>query len=264
MINKFCIYIVFFVLASCQLPPTKVSERHESSHPLFVKLDQPIVISKDVVVLDARAFFNYSMFHIQDSYFIRWQDYLVANNSKKLLPEQTIARKLRLKNIHPKSSHLIIGSVKSPDSAALAWLLTELGVEDVQTIDFSYFKTGLTTKTTLTKNAKNWQAKNISSEFVQKIDKSDILIDVRPESVSFKLPLTSSKINQNQIINIPWSDFYNSYGRPEKSVVLKLNSIKINKNKSIVLTSYHLNELAAASYALKILGFKNVKIWIVD
>ena len=262
MIIKKLSVLFLILLTSCQLPPTIVSERHESSHPLFVKLDQPIVISKDSVVLDSRAFYDYSMYHLEDSIYIRWQDFLVPRSSKKLISEQKIARKLALKNVHPKKSHIIVGDSSSAEFAALAWLLDSLGVNDVQTIYFSYFKSGLTTKKTPIKNARPWTSKMLDSQIVSKLEGKDLVIDARLESVAFKLPLSQEKIKNNKVINMPWKDFYNSYGRPKKSMIKTLKGIKIEPSQSIVVTSSHLSEAAAVSYALKVLGYNNVKIWI--
>lgn len=259
-INKLLTVALLLVLTSCQLPPTKVSERHESSHPLFVKLDQPIVISKDSVILDARAFYDYSMYHLEDSIYIRWQDFLVSRSSKKLISEKQIARKLALKNVHPEKTHVVVGDNTSADFAALAWLLDSLGVNDVQTIYFSYFKTSLTTKKTPIKNAKAWKPNSLESEFASKLNDKDLVIDARLESVAFKLPLSHEKFKDHKVINVPWIDFYNSYGRPKKNMIATLKGINITPNQSIVVTSSHLSEAAAVTYALKVLGYKRVKI----
>lgn len=263
MINKLILLFVLSTVISCQLPPTKVSERHESSHPLFVKLDQPIVISKEVTVLDSRAFFDFSMYHLEGSQFVRWQDYLTGKSSKKLLPEKKISKKLSLKNVHPHKSHLIIGDGKTSDFGAMAWLLMSLGVSDVQTINFSYFKQGLTTKASKLVNSKSWTPNSIDKEFKTSISDKDIIFDVRPEPISFKLPLNEAEFRNNKVINVPWLDMYNEYGRPKKSIISKLKAINIKSGKSIVVVSYHLNEAAAASYALQVLGFTNVKIHII-
>lgn len=261
-INKLLFVSLFLFLTSCQLPPTKVTERHESTHPLFVKLDQPIVISKDSVILDARAFYDYSMYHLEDSIYIRWQDFLVSRSSKNLISEKQLARKLALKNVHPQKTHVIVGDSSSADFAALAWLLDSLGVNDVQTIYFSYFKSNLTTKKTPIKNAKAWQPKPLDSEFTQKLNDQDLVIDARLESVAFKLPLSQEHFKDHKVINVPWKDFYNSYGRPKKDMIGTLKGINIDPDQSIVVTSSHLSEAAAVTYALKILGYKKIKIWM--
>lgn len=264
MIDKKLLVVICFIFSACQLPPTKVSERHESSHPLFVKLDQPLVVSKDMVVLDSRAFYDYSMYHVKDAYYIRWQDFLVSGSSKKLIDINRIARKLALKNVSPEKSHLIVGDKSSSDFAALAWLMTSLGVEDVQTVYFSYFKKGLTTEKTPIKNAKSWSPESLEPYFVSSLSKGDLVVDTRLESVAFKLPLSGEVFKNHKVINVPWQNFYNSYGRPKKNMISTLKGINIDQNQSIVVTSTHLSDAAAAMYALRVLGFKKTKIWIND
>ena len=122
------------VLASCQQTPTK-SLNEEAD-----------VFGTDAVLVDTRDSFLYVSSHIQGSVNLVTSDYLILKNprtKKRIMDpdlDQTIERLSRRGLSQTKKITLLSDQKNSTESKKWAWLLKQLGIENVQMITITEFK----------------------------------------------------------------------------------------------------------------------------
>lgn len=124
------LFLASFMVFSCQQKPTKVVE--ESAN----------VFDQQIVLIDTRKPLDYESFHVEGSYNLWWEDFVIlqnpgsrAKNKKRIFDpdlRQTIER-LAKKGVSPNRKIYLIGS--TPDSVEnkkWRWLLSYLEVTNVQ------------------------------------------------------------------------------------------------------------------------------------
>jgi thiosulfate/3-mercaptopyruvate sulfurtransferase len=61
-----------------------------------------------------------------------------------------------------------------------------------------------------------------------------------------------------QALNIEWKEFFTADGRPNRNLRKKLESVQVHPTDRVIVISNHGLRSAAATYALKALGYMNV------
>lgn len=128
-------------VALAQVAPGGDSTKPVSSNaPISIPLTKTEKAKKnsrqEIVVLDARPFFEYSVSHAEKAQPIKWEDYSQneSPNHGLLEPDlNLIARKLRAYGISPESEVVILGKGKSGygEEGRIAWMLNYVGVNKV-------------------------------------------------------------------------------------------------------------------------------------
>jgi 3-mercaptopyruvate sulfurtransferase SseA len=262
----------------CQMKPTKVSEVHHREFELLVdKTAKPLKIEEGVVVLDARSSFSYGLNHINGAISFGWEKLTEDVKTGELLRDKTIgARRLSLVGIKPRTPVIVVGEGPKGNGAEgrLAWQLIYFGLQDVQTANNDLFRDFWTPNATPDpQNAEAWEPAIHDeflipkAEFVKlaadakgRVERRIFLIDARPPDEYLK---ASKKISKKQpdigAINVPWTEFFKSDGRPNPSIQMKLETLGIKMADRIVFSSAPATAMPAA-YALIALGFRHVQV----
>lgn len=135
----------------CQTKPTVARETVSRAFGGGPALLGPIALNEDVVVVDARSAFDYSMARIPRSVAINWADYSEAEPTKRGWPQKDLfaaTRRLARLGIAPDSKVVVLGAGLDGqgEEGRVAWLLAYLGVENVRFGRFGSVKAKLTTE----------------------------------------------------------------------------------------------------------------------
>lgn len=269
--------VVVFVLGSCQTPaPTRVTENQSLDlKVLSARMSAPVVLSEDLVVIDTRSRFDYTMAHVPGSIHLTWQEFVDSRSATpgKLQPSfQRFARRLALLGVHSSTPVLVLGNgLKGKgEEGRLAWTLFCLGITNIQIADIEAFASGLTNvETPPRKNADYWEPKirtkiEASQDEVEKavfgkkkLKEKVYLIDVRSKTEYFRKKSSSPEYNAPNLgaINIEWKDFFQPDGRPHLSMKDKLRAIGIQVKDRVIAISDNGVRSAAVTMALLAMGF---------
>lgn len=272
---RLAVLAILFLVMGCQTQPTKVYESNQLNYEeQLSRLQKPIVIDSKTIVLDTRSPLDYGLSHIASSQNVHWDDFKIpgSNHAGLLDDEFKVASRLAAMGISARSQVLIVGDgVRgSGEEARIAWMLLYLGVQNVQTADIDSLKVPRT-NTTAPRNQSvdRWQPQLMKGlqadkeEILQAIRGSAekiVIIDARTEKEFFKKSKITSGYALPEInsINIDWREFFTAQGRPKLSIVKRLEAIEVSKSARIIVISNRGLRSAAATYALTLLGFKNV------
>ncbi len=135
----------------CQSKPTVARETVSRSFGGGQALLGPITISEDVVVVDTRSSFDFSMARIPRSVSVNWSDYSEREPAQRGWPQKDLfaaARRLARLGISPDSKVVVLGQGADGqgEEGRVAWLLAYLGVQDVRFGRFGSVKSRLTTE----------------------------------------------------------------------------------------------------------------------
>lgn len=262
-------------LMGCQTPPTKIYQSNELNYSEQIsKLKRPIQINTETVVLDTRGPLDYGFSHISGSMNVTWDSFKQPGSafSGQLEDPQRISARLSALGISPKSQVVIVGHGQNGDGeeGRLAWMLMYLGVLNVQTVAIDSLQISRTNLVTQQrKSVDRWQPRLLSgllaskNEVVTAIQEAApkyILIDARTEKEFFKKFKVRSSFVLPEVnsINIHWSEFFDKNGRPNLRIVKKLSDIGVLKSQRIIVLSQQGLRSGAVTYALTVMGFRNV------
>lgn len=135
----------------CQTKPTVARETVARTFGGGPALLGPIALTEEVVVVDARSAFDYSMARIPRSVAINWPDYSEAEPNKRGWPQKDLfaaTRRLARLGIAPDSKVVVLGAGLDGqgEEGRVAWLLAYLGIDNVRFGRFGSVKTRLTTE----------------------------------------------------------------------------------------------------------------------
>lgn len=266
---KWVLVLIAIFVGACTQAPTKVYESQRLDYKeLYSSLNQPIVVDEKIKILDVRSALDYGLSHIPDSHNFEWRSLSRMGSHPSLLEDDfKLTLRLAAVGINADDSVLIVGNPSSPDAGRLAWILLYMGITDVQTSAIDSLNVNRTNLASRPNPVSGWDPKIINS---LKADKNKVLqiiaqgssakvhlIDVRTEKeyLKKKKVISNYALPEPPTINIEWSEFYTSDGRPNKSIVSKLKSVGIERDHQIVLISDKGIRSAAATYAITMLGF---------
>ena len=146
--NYFLILLGCFLLAACQLPPTKSfsesSLRPRASHHESDQIFIGDLQKRGAVFVDVRSPFVAGLNRVPGAQNLWWEDFTVKNNAgvRKMQPDLfALTRRLALKGIAPDKPVVLVGSrIDVAAEGRLAWILSYLGVLEVYVLDVSRFR----------------------------------------------------------------------------------------------------------------------------
>lgn len=264
--------LALFFLAACQSAPTKVYE----SAPAEPKAGSVAVIKPDdnTVIIDARPSFQYAMAHLNGSQNMQWTDFTQREAPYFGELEKDLffhARRLARLGIDPSTPVIVVGAGPQGhgEEGRVAWTLKYMGVKNVKFVSIDYFSLPLTNNEEAEPRANKplWKPQVDESlsvdrkTMVKLIAKprtadSPVIIDARSHQEYLgKASTQYSKAPDIGAINIPWTEFFDSKGLVLPSMKQKLESVGITPNKTLYVISERGVESAAATLALRELGF---------
>ena len=139
-------------LAGCATQPTKTGEGAERKFKPSAageKAAEEIAITEQMIVIDSRAPFEFSLSHIPRAINIQWTEFTQQEPSTRgvLLRDRfDLTRRLARIGISPTSEVLVVGNGTQGkgEEGRIAWTLAYLGVEKVKSAPMAYFKGHLT------------------------------------------------------------------------------------------------------------------------
>lgn len=257
--------ILALLLASCQTPPTKVKE----NLTIGPNPDHSRILTDQSVVLDVRPLFAFSSGHIPNAQPVRWDFYGQRSNPAILRDNSTLARELSRIGIAPEKHVVVVGLGRGGkgEEGRVAWMLNYLGVKNVAFARDSFFlmkkKTG---EATPNKNADAWNPEVDASLLVDKNELAAAMksgnhdyrvVDVRAVDDYLGKNPESPKRPDIGAVNVPWTEFIDDNGLPNRNIAQQLSSIGIGRDKRVVLISEEGIGSALATQVLRELGFKS-------
>jgi len=241
------------------------------------QMKAPIEITDDMVVIDIRPTFDYTMAHIPNSINLQWEEFAQVRGPVPGLLQTDVARmarRLALKGVGPSSRVLIVGKGVdgSGDEGRMAWTLFYLGVAKVQLADIRNFDKLLTNiEGVPLKNADRWNPELVESVIATKTEvldaalskKSDgapktFLLDVRTKAEYFKKDTDGFGYQSPdlQAIHIDWREFFTKSGQVDETMRNRLRAVGIGLNDRVIVMSSRGVRSAAVTMALLTLGFQ--------
>lgn len=281
--NIFVVVALFagsLILSSCSTvpPATKVYETQDVETRVLVdKLSKPITITESTVIIDARTSFDFSMTHIPGSINLSWTDFAESKSEVPgLLKSDLFAetRRLARMGIGPDTPVVVAGYGPngSGDDGRLAWTLLYLGIKDVQLAQIDAL--GMSYSNLINPPPKTsmaiWKPK-VASKLIA--DRKEIvkvgtsaahdrfhIIDVRTEKEYLQRASDGGPymLPDLRALNVPWTEFFTTKGRPNMNVVAKLRGIQILPEDRVLIISNRGIRSGAAAFALTSMGYKNV------
>lgn len=269
MIKWLCLSVIFLV--SCQTKPTKVFESIETK----VKSGQAAEVPKDVVIVDARPAFEYSISHINGSVNVRWDEFTQPQEPFRGLFETDLffhARRLSRLGIGPETPVIVVG--RGPqgqgEEGRVAWTLRYLGLKNVRFMHVDAFDRPNTREEAPPRaNLPIWKPEFETSLIVDRATvltkmlipkdqpEAPVIIDVRPEAeylgkVPSVLPQRPPDIGA---INVPWTEFITSQGIVVTDIREKLLQVGVSPERTVICISNRGVESATVTLALRELGY---------
>lgn len=246
--------------------PTTVSEADQSFLERsfqFEKTNRPIQLSKDTVVIDVRAFFDYQIASLPDAVYMSADDFQLKNVNDRDFEEKAsvLARRLALNGITPFSHVVVLGYGERGlgEEGKVALTLLSLGIERVQIASEKEFKKKFSSKSKKPKeNQRYWEPRMVRSLFCSAHPRLDTMFVLNVDE-----KIKSGKVFSKQLANIevPWLDFVNrdDYS-PNYKVKKKLASHNIDERSPIVVRGLH---GSLATFNMVQLGYKQV-CWVTE
>ncbi len=271
-------------LSACQTKPTKSSV---SEPRAFAANNQPVQITPQTLVVDARPAFDYSTAHVPRSIQVTWSDYVEAEPAQRgIIQRDTFAaaRRLARLGLSPDSKVVVVGRGLSGEGeeGRVAWMLAYLGIRDVQFAAIDALKPRLT-------NAPESQPPPSVAIWKPEIDESlnatkdEVLFAINQNGVakpiSFKgatarlyrfIDVRSEKaylgkeglgalkhVPDMGAINIPWQQFFTPSMRVNEKTMKQLSAMGYTPNERIIIVSEEGVTSAAVTMAFRQAGFVN-------
>ncbi|NUN07101.1 MAG: ABC transporter ATP-binding protein [Bdellovibrio sp.] len=270
-ISKIIFASALILFVGCQQKPTKITVQE----PLIGEtLTAEALMKNQPVILDARPAFEFNLAHAPGAINVRWEDFSQNNpKSRGLLQADlfALARRLSLVGVDPESKVVVLGKGRlgSGEEGRIAWTLKVLGVKEVYTlVHTSYREMNATKEAPLTQNKPYWKpqvAENLSIDFKEFKNFSEsekklgVIVDVRSAQEFALRNLTQSKGVKAQVLNLPWQDFFDDKGLPNKKIASALAENGITTDTRVIFISNHGVRSGAATYVLQYLGYKKAQ-----
>jgi thiosulfate/3-mercaptopyruvate sulfurtransferase len=268
----------FFGLVACQTfppPATKAKETPELKHNA-VAGDLPLAIHEETILVDARSSFDFEMAHLPGAINLHWEDF-TKNSPKKrgVLDEDlfSLTRRLARLGITPETPVVVVGYGREGhgEEGRMAWTLKYLGVKKVDFVAQSFFIVAMTRNATPPReNAPLWKPQVNAGLLVEREPflkdltvkslhpDGPAILDVRPEKDFLRREGDFKNAPDIGAINVPWTQFITTTGRPQTGIREQLSSVGITPNRPIYVISNFGVESALVTLALRDLGYTQV------
>lgn len=272
-------------LAACQTKPTTGQFNPERKMEVVTPTIEPIQVTAETVVIDARSRFDYSVAHVPKSINLQWSDFTEPEENQRGLLQKDLfaaARRLARVGIGPATPVVVLGA--GPDGGGeegrIAWMLAYLGVKKVDFVSLGSFRANMTNtvEEEKPKAAPMWKPEPVESlnvareEVLFAINKRGThqpvsykdgpetlykIIDVRGEKDYLgKEGFGARKTVPNiDAVNIPWKEFFDKGLRPNPEMARKLASVGFDPSQRIIVMDNNGVASAAVTLALRQLGF---------
>ena len=124
---------LLMLLAACAQKPTRISETTARPYDqLVAKAHQPVQITDDTVILDARGAFDYGLSHVARSIHFTWDQLAQSRDDGEVIRDlRRAGERLALVGVRPGVPVVVVGEAPAGDGgdARLAWTLLRLGIE---------------------------------------------------------------------------------------------------------------------------------------
>jgi len=229
------------------------------------------------VVFDSRPKYDYMMYSVPGAIHLLWEQ-LVADpkiDNSVVTGDKAFyaARKLARLGVKPDSEVVVLGKDEPGQAEAgrLAWSLLTMGFQNVQVTSLksmsksvSPFKKRKHKSVPIWKPDTDYDFEITRSEFLLSLRQANpdlLVLDVRSEEEfkSVNLKSFNDRFPNFRSRFIPWTQFYESSGRPNREYSRKLFGDNISLDNEIIVISNNGVRSATVSYALLTMGFKNVK-----
>lgn len=289
---------VFFALVSlllwvgCTVQPTKVTEtKSVQTHFQEVRTQ----LNQNTVILDTRDAVEFYVSKVPGSILVEWKDFsmqLPQAEGVLDLDPLNITRRLALWGISPDSNVIVLGKQQDPKAGRVAWMLKEMGIENVKTFHFDLFKRevfGLNEAPPVNKDI--WMPvvdtrSEIKFDEFQRIiypfnyqfkfftlsrldEKAGLRVGRFKNSKIHFIDVRSAKEYSEESLktwdggfpleNIPWERFFTNEGIVNFEFKKDLTSKGILENDVIILVSNHGVRSGAVTYALREMGYTESK-----
>jgi thiosulfate/3-mercaptopyruvate sulfurtransferase len=271
MRNLFVLVLGFFIV-SCQMvpPATKVSSQESVQGGDQNSLEQ--FRKNHPVVLDVRSAFDFNLMHMPGAINVRWEDFSQAEATSRglLQPDLfAIARRLSLIGIDPDSKVMVVGKgIRGQgEEGRVAWTLKVLGVKDVMTLNHDHFREANPREANPpVENKSYWKPSVDETLFIEAKDFKAlvgdgkvVVLDVRSLPEFNQENLSKNKKVKAAVVNMDWKSFFQDSGMPKTNVESLLTAKNISKDQMILVMSNHGVRSAAATYALRAAGYRQVR-----
>lgn len=275
--NWFSRSLAFFVLPfvfSCAQQPTKTYTSGDINTQILAKsLQQPIKVTEETIVLDARPPFEFAVIHLPQAVNIQWRDFAdiqgpFPGRLKKDLQQE--AKRLALLGVTPQSQVIVVGRGLNGqgEEGRIAWTLLYLGVQDVQVAEADSLGLRYTNISPPPRaNAPFWEPQIRNSliatkeEVIRagtsKHDERVHILDVRSKDEYFsKNRALQYEVPDLRAVNIEWKDFFTAQGRPNPAIKAQLEAINVLSGDRVIVISNNGIRSGAVTYALLSFGYK--------
>lgn len=142
---SWCLGLIFSLAIGCTTRPTRVTESVARNRTEMGGLLETVKLTPDTVVFDARTRFDFSMARVPRSISVDWKDYSEREPNQSGWPQAdlfAITRKLARMGVQKSTPVVVVGLGKHGrgEEGQFAWLLSYLGVDNVQMIRFDSLK----------------------------------------------------------------------------------------------------------------------------
>lgn len=268
--TSFLIAAFVLVLAGCAAAPTNTY----SEEPVFKK--DKTAVSENVILIDARPAFEYSVAHVPGSISMQWNDFTQKDHPFEgiLEPDQFFhTRRLARMGVAPDSTVVILGNGRKGDGAEgrLAWTFRVLGIDKTSFAHVeSYSISGSTKEAPPPRAAVPMWKPDFQSSMVADKEQFEgvlykprvaldapVIIDVRTVDEYTGKEGRKLKVDYGAI-NVPWTEFITAKGDPNPEIAKKLAAIGVTKSRTIYLIDWQGVRSGLATVVLKDLGYNAV------
>lgn len=206
--------VAVLAVVSCSHQPTTVSEADQSFLQRsfqFSKINRPIKITENTVVLDVRAFFDYQIATFPDAVFFNADDFQLKNVNDRDFEEKAsaLAKRLALAGVTP-FTHVVVmgyGERGRGEEGKAALTLLALGVERVQIATEKEFKTKFTSKAKQQKaNQRYWEPRMVRALFCSAHPRKDTMFVL---NVDKNIKGGRTFLQTLATVNVDWLQFVN-------------------------------------------------------
>jgi len=264
--------LLFF--SACAQKPTKVYTSEDINTLVLAKaLHQPIQVTEDTVILDARLPFDFAVAHLAQAVNVRWEDFADSQGpypGRMKADLSAEVRRLALLGIGPNTPVVILGSgVRGKgEEGRLAWTLLYLGVFNVQTAEADSL--GLRYSNIVSQpraNVPAWEPhirdsilssrEEVIHVAISKHDERVHILDVRSKNEYFsKNRQLQYEVPDLRAVHVEWKEFFTPQGRPNEAIKDQLQAINIIPTDRVLVISNNGARSGAVTYALLSMGYK--------
>jgi 3-mercaptopyruvate sulfurtransferase SseA len=281
---RFFVFILLFALSACQSKPVKSSVNEPRA---FTDGNQPVQITPQTIVVDARPAFEYSTAHVPHSVPVSWSDYVEAEPAQRGILQRDLfsaARRLARAGLGPDSKVVVLGRGLGGggEEGRVAWMLSYLGIRDVQFAAIDSLKPRLTNEpeaqpppgAPIWKPVPDESLTATKDEVMFAINHNGLttpigykgaapniyrFIDVRSERGYLgKEGIGALKrVPDMGAINIPWQQFFTPAMRVNEKTIKQLVAMGYTPNERLIILDENGIASAAVTMALRQAGFAN-------